>query len=124
MLIWHETDWIEYLEVLPEKDEEYQTWHRFTIHNHGLMLVLTVEQYDGDIGFCLYQHGVQIPILEFRLIDCPEARYVKESAGNRLEYLEFATTVCGSSTVSRFDHNLIERGVRLLVKPHLSIQLF
>jgi len=124
MLVWNEIDLIECLEVLPEKDEDYGTWHRFTVQEHGLTLVLAIEQYDGDIGFYLYRDQIQTPILQFYLYRCPKIRYVKEQFGNRLDYLEFATSACGSSLTSSLDDNLIERGVRLLVKPHVSIQLF
>ena len=124
MLIWNEIDLIECLEVLPEKDEDYETWHRFIVQKDGLTLVLTIEQYDGEIGFQLDRDGVQPSILELRLYQCPEVRYIKEQAGKRLDYLEFATTSCGSSANYRFDDSLMQRGVRLMVKPHISIQLF
>jgi hypothetical protein len=42
MLIWDEIEVMACLEVLPEKDTEYQTWYRFTVTQAGLTLVLTL----------------------------------------------------------------------------------
>ncbi len=124
MLFWDETDFMECLETLPIADEEQGTYHRYIVPRDGLTLVLTVEQYSGDISFCLYRDGIETPILEFHLLDCPRARYIKDQVGNRRDFLEFDVSPCNGRTYNRWDTDLIERGVRLMVKPHIAIDLF
>ncbi len=124
MLTWDETEAIACLEVLPEKDEEYQTWYCFTVTQASLTLTLTIEPYTGDVRFCLNCDSLPQPIVEFVLYDCPKIRYVQDQVGHRRDYLEFATTTCGGAYTSRWDDQLLRRGVRLSVKPQLSIQLF
>ena len=49
MLVWNEFEFIECLEVLPEKDEEYETSHVFRVQKNGLTLLLTIYQFSGDV---------------------------------------------------------------------------
>jgi hypothetical protein len=120
MLVWNEFEFIECLEVIPEKDEEYETNHVFRIAKDGLSLVLALYQYSGDVYFDLFRDGIENPIFQMRLLDCPGARFVK--AKDNREYLEFAPA---QSFAGRYDGvEAIPFGIRLAVNPHINIELF
>lgn len=118
MFTWDVTDFISCLEVVPEV-EEYEVFHSFVVEKHGMRLLLTVYQYDGDVHFSLYQDGVDRPIFDMELIECQGARYINDKRG---EYLEFAPSRCFGT---RYDgEDFIPYGVRLRVKPSISIEMY
>jgi hypothetical protein len=57
-LIWDESDFISYLEVLPEV-EEYEIAHHFTVKKDGLRLGLSVYQLDSDVYITLFRDGIE-----------------------------------------------------------------
>jgi hypothetical protein len=120
MLIWNQYEFIECLEVLPAVDEEYETNHVFRVEKDGLILILTIYQYSGDVYFDLKRDGIEEPVFRMRLIDCPGARYLSTKDGK--EYLEFAPS---KSFGGRYDgESPIPMGVRIAVNPHIQIELF
>jgi hypothetical protein len=116
-LIWDESDFISCLEVLPEV-EEYGISHHFTVKKDGLRLELTVYQLDSDIYITLYRDGIETALISFQITQCSGTRYVNDDRG---EFLEFAPSQVFGDRYSR--GYLIPVGVRLSVKPHISIQL-
>jgi hypothetical protein len=120
MLVWNQYEFIECLGVLPEINEEYESNHSFKIEKDGLKLELTLYQYSGDIYLELFKQGIETAIFNVRLIDCPGARYVKNTNGS--EYLEFAAA---KSFGNRYDGaSPIPMGIRLAVHPHIRIEMF
>lgn len=115
---WDVTDFISCLEVVPEVDGD-DISHSFVVEKNGMRLLLTVYQYDGDIHFSLYRDGVTPPVFSMKLVECQGARYVNDKRG---EYLEFAPAGCFGM---RYDgEDLIPYGVRLRVKPSISIEMY
>ena len=117
-LIWNEYDFVEHLEVLPEVDD-YKTRYHYLVTKHGLRLDLLVIPTSSEIRISIFQEGIERSILAFRMIDCSGIRYTNDKRG---EYLEFAPSqVFGT----RYEpHQTIPVGVRLSVKPSLSIEFF
>lgn len=122
MLHWNELDLIECLEVLPEVDED-RTIYCFKICKDGLQLVLTLEPYGGDIQFFLYRDGIEQHIFHLSLLNCPRIRYIKSPKASDYyrEFLEFDTSTFSTSQLA---NSMIERGVRLAINPHISLNLF
>lgn len=115
---WDVTDFIACLEVEPFV-EEYEVCHVFEVEKDGIRILLSVYQYEGDVCFTLYRDGVENPVFNMTLTDCEGARYVNERG---IEFLEFAPSKCFGS---RYDgHAPIAFGVRLSVKPSISIDMF
>ena len=118
MLVWDEVEFIECLEVVPTVGE-YDVSHHFLVRKDGLSLELTVFQYDGDVLISVYKDGIELPILDMKITDCSGVRRVNDK---RREYLEFAPSKCFGS---RYDgRSVIPFGVRLTVKPSISVKLF
>jgi hypothetical protein len=118
LLVWNETDFASCLEVLPEV-EEYGVSYRYQVEKHGMRLELTVFPYARDVYITLHCNGVDRPVIDFRMIDCSGTRYVNDTRG---EYLEFAPAqVWPDRFCSDF---VIPMGVRLSVKPSISLELF
>lgn len=113
---WDFTDFISCLEVVPEV-EEYDISHTFVVEKHGMRLLLTVFQDARDVYFSLYQNGVELPVFDMKLRECQSARYINDKRG---EYLEFAPSKCFAT---RYD-DVIPYGVRLYVKPSISIEMY
>ena len=118
MLIWDELEFVECLEVVPTV-EEYEVSHHFCVQEDGLTLKLTVFQYDGDVYISVYKDGVEIPILDVKLLACSGVRRVNDKRG---DYLEFAPA---KAFGSRYDgSSAIPLGIRLSVRPSISVELF
>jgi len=117
-LKWNEVDFATCLEVLPTIDE-YETGHHYTVEKDGLRLNLSVAQYASDIQISLYKLDGTRPMIKFTITNCSGTRYVNDERG---EYLEFAPSqVFGK----RYERNqVIPVGVRLSVKPSISLELF
>lgn len=119
MFVWSEPDFISALEAVPEEDEDAASC-AFRVERDGLRLLLTVFELDGAVYFTLWRDGVEQPVFDFQLADCPGARRVAGQDGR--EYLEFAAAgVYGG----RYDgESVIPHGVRVAAVPHIWIQLF
>ena len=118
MLVWDETDVLTCLEVKPEIEPD-GIWHKYSVSKHGILLELTVYQYDADVFFDLYRDGIEKRIFSMKLIDCPGVRYINDKKG---EYLEFAHS---QAFASRYDgDSAVPVGVRLGVKPTITMELF
>ncbi len=116
MLNWDETDVLSALEVIPEEGE-HGIYHQYTVLKGGLILKLTICQYDGDVFFELFQDGVETPIFKMNLFDCDGVKRQIDEFG---EYLQFAPAQCFRG---RYDGELsVPYGVRLSIHPHISIK--
>jgi hypothetical protein len=118
MLVWNPDEVLACLEVIPEVGE-HDVYHVYTVERHGIRLRLTVCQYEGDIYISLYRIGIENPLFDGKLINCAGCRYVNDKRG---EYLEFAPARCFGDRYDRISP--IPYGVRLAVKPSISITLF
>ena len=118
MLVWDETDVLTVLEVIPDIGQD-AIWHKYSVKKDGLELRVLLYQYDGDVQFELFREGIEKPIYSMKIIDCPGAIRKVDTTG---EYLEFAESKCFGS---RYDGNSsIPFGVRIYIKPSISISLF
>lgn len=116
MLNWDETDVLSALEVVPEEGE-HGIYHQYTVSKGGLILKLTVCQYDGDVFFELFQDGLETSIFKMNLFDCDGVKRQIDEFG---EYLQFAPAQCFRG---RYDGELsVPYGVRLSIHPHISIK--
>lgn len=117
-LPWNESDFAACLEVLPEV-EEYGVSYTYRVRRDGMRLELTVYPYASDVYVELFRDGVDSAVFEMKLIACSGARYVNDDQG---EYLEIApANVFGN----RYDgYSPIPYGVRVWVKPSISMRLF
>jgi len=117
-LVWDESEFTAYMEVLP-KVEEYGTEYAYIVEKDGMRLELSVYPLCGDIYITIYRSGVERPVIDFRLMDCSATKYVRDKRG---EFLEFAPAqVFGDRYQKDF---VIPVGVQLSVKPSISISLF
>ena len=114
---WDETEFISYLEVLPEVDEERDS-HLFRVVKDGVRLELDVWDYN-NVSIRLYREGVERPLLELAMIPCSGTRYVNDPRG---EYLEFVPSRVFEDNY--YPDTLIPVGVRLSVKPSIQVEFF
>ena len=120
VLIWNETDFLEYLEVEPTLEDEYDYCYSYVKKcTQSLRLELTIYPYSGDIYISLFHESLEWSIFDIVMRDCPGARVVNDKRGN---YIEFAESNCFTN---RYDgESVIPYGVRLFVKPQIHIELF
>ena len=117
-LRWNEVDFLTCLEVEPTIDE-YKTGYHYTVVKHGLRLELSVFPFSSDICIAVHREDVERPVIDFTITNCSGTRYVNDSRG---EFLEFAPSqVFGNRFHKDF---VIPVGVRLSVKPSISIEVF
>ncbi len=117
-LVWDPTDVALVLEAMPAVDADWFDYH-YTVDRDGLSLRIVVSPSSGYVDIYLYRDGVKDPIFSIPIRDCAEIRRVYEK---KCEYLEFT-----SAPVFDRRHSSAERvpfGVRLSIKPSLSISLF
>lgn len=118
MLVWNETDVITCLETVPVVGA-YGVSHSFTVSDSGLRLEIFLCQNDGDVSIRLFRDGIDRAIFEVSLVDCSAIRYVKDKAGERLE---FAPAKCFGS---RYDGlSPLPFGVTVSVKPSIEVRMF
>lgn len=117
-LKWDEADFAACLEVLPTIDE-YETRHHYTVEKDGLHLDLSVDQHASDIKISLGKIDSARPFIKFTITNCSGTRYVNDERG---EYLEFAPSQVFGTRYNR--DQVIPAGVRLTIKPSISIELF
>jgi hypothetical protein len=117
-LSWNEADFAACLEVLPVIEEDGISY-LYRVIRDGMRLELTVYPYASDIYVDFFREGAEGAVFEMKLIECSGTRYVNDERG---ECLEFAPAkVFGN----RYDGiSSIPHGVRLSVKPSISIRLF
>lgn len=65
-LKWDETEFIECLETLPIV-EEYSVSHLFEIKKFGLILQLTVRQYESVVQFAVFREQVEVAVIQMAL---------------------------------------------------------
>lgn len=118
MLSWDETDVMTVLEVLPEV-EEHGISHRYIVRKDGLTLEIIIFQYDGDVRIILSADTVEKPVFHMTLQDCPVVVRFRDI---HKEYLEFAPTQVFGNCYEGESH--LPVGVRIAIKPHISIHLF
>lgn len=126
-LKWDETDFLECLEVIPQI-EEYGTEHYYEVKKNGLILAVSVWQYESVIALSLLQEAGRIPITSFALVVRDRVRYIHDKRG---EYLEFNDCVVVSNRFfgqetrkDIFDKTKFSDNLRLeiSIKPNLQIK--
>lgn len=118
MLVWDETDLMTVLEVLPD-EESNGVFHIYTVEKDGVKLVITIYQYDGEVGFELINTVNDSSMFSMQLVDCDGVLRKKDKTG---EYLEFAPSKCFGG---RYDGvESIPYGVRIYVNPSINVALF
>ena len=116
--VWDDTDVALVLEVMPEVGTDGLAYH-YMVERDGLRLEVSVFQYDGDVGIRLYRDGVENSVFHATMRDCSGIRRVWEKD---FECLEFAPRVVFDK---RYDGvSSMPFGVRVSIKPSLSISLF
>ena len=125
-LKWDETELIECLETLPTV-EEYSVSHVFEIKKDGLVLQLTVWQYESVVQLAVFREQVEVAVFQMALFVRGEVRYIKElkseflefrhciPAASRFSYLDFPENPCNQKEYS------YDLTIWLFVKPHLRI---
>jgi len=118
MLIWDETDVMSALEVIPTEEED-GIFHHYKVDKDGLVLNITIHQYDGDIDIELLHENITKPLFSMGLTDCDGVLRKTDESG---EYLQFAPSQCFDG---RYDGELsIPYGVRVSVHPSISVELY
>ena len=117
-LVWDETDFLTCFEVEPTIDE-YETGYHYTITRDGLRLELSVYPFASDVAITIFRTGVERAIISFTITNCSGTRYINDSRG---EFVEFAPSQVFGDRFSR--DFVIPVGVRLSVKPSISLELF
>src|SRR5687767_13037886 len=84
-LKWNEYEVIECLGVLPEIDD-YNIGHHFKIERNGLILEMSIWQYESLIAISLYQTGNKNPFITFWFVVRDEIRYINDKRGYFLEF--------------------------------------
>lgn len=125
-LKWDETEFIECLETLPTV-EEYSVSHVFEIKKDGLVLQLTVWQYESVVQFVIFREQVEVAVIQMILFVRGEVRYIKELNS---EHLEFRHCIPAASRFSYLElpedpfnqkEYPYDLTIWLFVKPHLRI---
>ena len=120
-LVWNETDFLEYFEVEPSIGDYEEEYH-YVVLRLPLRLELAVYPYTGDIYISVFCTSFEKAIIDIVMQNCPGARMVKDQRGN---FVEFAAANCFSSRYRRYDgESVIPYGVRLMVNPHIRVELF
>jgi len=125
-LKWDETDFLEYLEVLPQI-EEYGTKIYYEVKQSDLILVISIWQYESVVAVSLLRDETATPIASFTLAVRGDVRYVKDKRG---EYLEFNDCVVVSNrfyyheTKDVFDRTKFtgQLQMELSIKPHIQVK--
>lgn len=125
-LKWDETEFIECLEILPVV-EDYSVSHVFEIKKDGLILQLTVRQYESVVQLAVFREQVEVAVIQMALFVRGEVRYIKEL---KSEFLEFRHCIPVTSSFSDLDfpenpfnqkEYPYDLTVWLFVKPHIMI---
>ena len=126
-LRWDETDFIEYLEVVPEV-AEHQTRHVFTVTQHGLILTLTLWQWESMVSLTLRRDGQALPITHFALAVRGDVVLQRHRDGDYLEFRD--CVVCpgrfsymhgpgNPGDATRFGYSLV---VQVVIAPEIQIR--
>ena len=118
LMHWNLTDFLLCLEVEPRTAPHVWT---FEVRRDGLRLLVTIHDYPGNAHITLCRDGGSTPLVDLEMAGC---RGVLYAVRDGVECLEFAPSrLCGLA--SRFDDQyLIEYGVRVSVRPDISIRFF
>jgi hypothetical protein len=86
-LKWNEYDFVECLGVLP-KTEEYETDHFFRLKQDGLIVEMTIWQYESLIAISITQDKTEKPFLTFFFVVRDEVKFRNDKEGSRLEFID------------------------------------
>lgn len=118
LMHWNLTDFLQCLEVEPRSVPHVWT---FEVHRDGLKLLVTIHDYPGNVHISLLRESGTMPLIDLQMAGC---RGVLYAVRDGVECLEFAPSRLYPFS-SRFDSQyLIEYGVRLSVRPDISIRFF
>jgi hypothetical protein len=97
-LTWDETDFIDYFEVLPRVDDEWETLHVFEIKRENLFLSLGISQFEGTVSVIVRHLDHKEPIVNFLLFVKDSATFVKEKKAKFLELRKCILLPPGTTT--------------------------
>lgn len=126
-LKWDETDFLDCLEVFPEKDEEFYLSYVYEVRKHGMALTVVVWPWESFVLLSLRQQEMKAPLFEVTLAVRERVRYVKDKRGDYLEFQDCIILPKISSYYSGndvFDRSRFSYGVtlQLTIKPHIQIR--
>jgi hypothetical protein len=119
LMHWNLTEFLQCLGVEPRSSGRH-VW-TFEVHRDGLRLLVTIHDYPGNVHISLFREGGTTPLIDLEMAGC---RGVLYAVRDDVECLEFAPSRLYDAS-SRFDSQyLIDYGVRLSVRPDISIRFF
>lgn len=130
-LEWNQYEFIECLEAIPVVEED-ELSHGFAVIRDGIVLELTVYQYDSQIELSLRRQMSDDPITDFVLVVRGAAKIVR--GPNRTECLQFTDCVIvppgfsyGAADALRLDVHDPSRvwavpAVRVFVNPSIRVE--
>lgn len=113
MMQWNETDLMACLEVVPTI-EDNSLYHEFSVQQNDLELSILVYQYEGEVVIRLFREGLTNALFELPMRRCLIIRHTVPDNGAP-DYLEFITGY------RQTDNDMTATGVRVTIKPHISI---
>src|SRR5262249_49055326 len=118
LMHWNLTDFLQCLEVEPTTAPHVWT---FEVRRDGIKLLLTIHDYPGNVHLSLLRDYGSMPLLDLEMAQC---RGVLYAVRDGVECLEFSPSRLYQLS-SRFDDQyLIDYGVRVSVRPDISIRFF
>ncbi len=119
MIDWNETEFIEFLNVLPENGEDFDIYRAFTAKQEKLKLSLRIDVNLGDVSIVISHEEFKAPLVNLMIFQCQLAKVVRSE---NVEYIEFSP---GRIFGPGFDQNyVIEYGIRLFREPNWRLELF
>ena len=126
-LKWNEYEFIECLGVLPEV-EDYSTKHHFKIEKNGLILEISIWQYESLITISLYKTENEIPFISLCFVVRDKIRYVNYKRGSFLEFADFLLVKNRGYYIEEGDVFVkskfpMKLSLELTVEPEISIRI-
>jgi len=118
MAEWNKYELIEFFGVLPEEDED-QTYLSFHVEKDGLRLYVSFFHYASDVYIDIFRNGVDKPVFRTKIENSARMKYMKHANG--WECLEVAVP---HRNVSFEEEWIIPMGARIIVNPHISVEMF
>ena len=123
LMYWNLTDFLQCVEVERRPAPRAPELHHctFVVHRGGLKLLLTIAASHGDVRISLFRENGSKPLIDLVMTQC---RGVLYAVRDGLECLEFAPSKLYDLSSGFDDQYLIDFGVRVSVRPDISLQFF
>lgn len=126
-LKWNEYEVIECLGVLPEVDD-YNTKHHFKVEKNGLILEISIWQYESLLAISLYQTENEMPFITLWFVVRDKIRYVNYKRGSFLEFADFLLVKNRGYYIEEGDVFVkskfpLKLNLELTVEPEISIRI-